>query len=225
MEEIVVHGHIASQPSRSVILFCELSKLKYRLQEVNLPAGEMSRKSFKPLNPHREIPVVVCQGYNLWESGAIIQYLADKFNVDNQYYPKNAEIRGRILAYLHWHHENVRRPIYTFIKKKVLFPIMLGKPEITLEKENKLREKIFGVCRDLEWVLEETGFVARTQQVTIADIFAFNEIVSGHYVGIQISGFSRLSKWFETIAKIPEVKKVCDSVLNEFRLVNGSPKL
>ena len=225
MEEIVVHGHLASQPTRTVIIFCEFSNLKYRLQEVNFLAGENLRKSFKPLNPNREIPVIVYQGYNLWESAAIIQYLADKFNVDNQYFPKNPEIRGRILAYLHWHHENVRRPIVTFLKKKIFYPMMLGKPELTKEQESKLREKAFGVCRDLEWVLEETGFVARTQQVTIADIFAFNEIVSSHFVGVQISGFSRLSEWFEKISEIPEVKKVCKTVLNEYRSANGIPKL
>ena len=103
--------------------------------------------------------------------------------------------------------------------------MILNKPEITQDKELKLREKALGVFKDLEWVLEETGFVARTQQVTIADIFAFNEILSSYFVGVRISGFPRLTQWFEKIAEIPEVKHVCSTVLNEFRTANRSPKI
>lgn len=226
MEEVItIHGHLASQPSRTVIIFCELSKLKYRLQEVNFLAGENMRRAFRSLNPNREIPVVVYQGYNLWESGAIIQYLADKFSVDHQFFPKNPEIRGRILAYIHFHHENVRRPLFTYIKKKLIFPMILGKPEPTVDQENKLKAKAIGVCKDLEWVLSETGFVARTQQPTIADIFAFNELISAHLIGVLITGNKNLEKWFEIIAEIPEVKEVCKTVIQDYRAALSNPKL
>lgn len=224
-EEVAVYGHLASQPSRSVMIFCEVSKIKYRLHEVNFLAGENLRRAFRSINPYGEIPAIVYQGYNLWESCAIIQYLADKFSIDNQYFPKNPEIRGRILAYLHFHHENIRRPIVNYMKKKIFFPMMLGRPEPTAQQEMKLKKKAMRVSKDLEWILSETGFVARTPQPTIADIFAFNELLSGYIVGVQIAGNKNLEKWFETIAEIPEVKEICKTTLNEYRSASNTPKL
>ena len=225
VEQLVLFGHPMSQPSRSVQTFLEVSKLKYELKEVNIFAGEHLKRSFRAINPHQEIPVLVHQGFHLWESPAIVQYLSEKFNIDNSYFPKNPEQRAKIVSYLHWHHEHVRRPIVTYMKKKVLFPMILGKPEPTKDQEEKLKSKMNEVLASLEWLLQSSQFLARSQNVTIADVFAFNEIINASLVELNIAKFPNLMRWFEDVAAIPELQKVCGSLISDYREFIRKPKL
>ena len=104
-ESLKIYGLMLSQPMRTVIAFCKLSNVPYEYQEVSIPKGEHLTEDFARINPHQRVPAIVHGDYNLWESPAIVAYIADAFNVDNQWYPKDIKVRGRINAYLHWHHQ------------------------------------------------------------------------------------------------------------------------
>jgi glutathione S-transferase len=225
MADLIIYGHPMSQPSRSVEIFCQLAGLKYQFQEINIFAGEHMKRNFRAINPFQEIPVLKHKEFILWESAAIIQYLAENFNIDSSYYPKNPQIRGKVMAYLHWHHENVRRPITQYARKKVIYPMMLGKPEPSPAQLEKLLKKREEVCQTLEWILQTSTFLARTENVTIADIFAFNEIISGSYFGLSIVKYPKLMSWFQKVASVPEVQKVCGSLLSEYQESMKNPKL
>lgn len=225
MVELVLFSNPMSQPSRSVQTFLEISKLKYELKEVNIFAGDHLKRSFRAINPHQEIPVLLHQGFYIWESPAIVQYLSEKFDIDNSYFPKNPEQRAKIVSYLHWHHEHVRRPIVNYMKKKVIYPMVLGKPEPSKVQEDKLKTKMNEVLISLEWLLQSSQFLARSENVTIADVFAFNEIISASLVELNIAKFPRLMSWFEKVAAIPELLRVCGSLISDYREFISKPKL
>lgn len=48
------------------------------------------------MNPNMKVPVLKDADYILYESHAIVRYLGNKFNIDNDWYPNDAKIKGKI---------------------------------------------------------------------------------------------------------------------------------
>lgn len=211
MSELEIYGYIVSQPMRSVLAFCKLSGIPYTFHEFTYLKNEYLTEEFSKINPHQEIPAIVHNGYNLWESAAIVTYLADAYNIDNQWYPKDPKIRGRINAYLHWHHQNTREPITGYLMAKVVDPTFFGQPELTAEKEAIYITKLNEFYANFNWILSDTHYIARTSQPTIADIFAYNECKSGKEISINLDGNPIIKAWYNEIEVIPVVKELDDA--------------
>ncbi|OMJ95320.1 hypothetical protein SteCoe_1380 [Stentor coeruleus] len=211
-----IHGTQLSQPTRSVIEFCKFCRIDFNFIYVNIPKGEQLSVEFQKLNPFGLVPVILHEGFNLWESPAIITYLADAYDTDTQWYPKDRKIRARIDAYLHWHHENVREPIAGYVRGKVIGPLFFGFSELSEDDEVKLREKMHNSLRQISEIIRENRFIARTEQLTIADIFAFNEIFNTQIVNLDLSGYPDIVRWYNDIASIPEVVETSDGVIERF---------
>lgn len=209
MSDLKVYGHIISQPVKSVLAFLKLSNIEYTFEVVDLLNGGNLKEEYTQINPYQAVPAIVHNGFNVWESAAIIAYIAESYNVDNQWYPKDLKIRARINAYFHWHHQNTREPIMNFLIGKMLAPKLYGKPELTEEQEVPLRAAVNEFLGNLKWTIASTRYVARSEHPTIADIFAFNELapISGL---VNLDEHPEVKSWFLEIAAIPAVKELSD---------------
>ena len=172
--------------------------------------GELAKEDFTRINPNQTIPAIVHDGFSVWESGAIVEYLADAFAVDNQWYPKDIKIRARINAYVHWHHQGTREVITGYVRAKVVAPKFGGAPELTEEAEAPFKASVEKYFELLTSILADTHYIARTAQPTIADIFAFNEIASGSLIPLNIEAYPAVASWFTEIAAIPAIQEVSD---------------
>ena len=203
-----VHGHPLSQPFRSVIIFLKLSVVEYEFHHVNLIERQHLTEEYSQINPHQEVPAIVHEDFNLWESAAIINYIADVFNVDDQWYPKDIKIRARINSYLHWHHQNVREPIAGYILVKVIGHKFFGLSEPTPEVVAGAKAEYDKAFESLKWTLADTGYIGRTPEATVADIFAYSEVAQTILLGEDLSGFPEVKAWFEKIGANEVVKEV-----------------
>jgi glutathione S-transferase len=72
--------HVAPPSPRAfkVIALANYLRLEYELQPVDLIKGDQMRPQFAALNPNKKMPVLEDDGFVLWESNAITQYLASK---------------------------------------------------------------------------------------------------------------------------------------------------
>ena len=213
MSQLEIYGNVLSQPVRSVLAFCKLSGIEYNLHEVNFLQGETTTEEFTKLNPFQSIPVIVHNGYNLWESAAIVKYLADAYNVDNQWYPKDIKIRGRIDAYLHSHHGTTRTAITGYLRAKVAGPRFYGRPELTEETEAPFIAKLNQFYEEFTTALSQSHYAARTAQATIADVFAYNEFSSGRIIPLNLDPQPAIKAWFEEIGAVPQIREIEDEHL------------
>ena len=212
MSDLKVYGFIPSQPCRTVFAFLKLSNIDYTFVKVDSLLGENLTEEFAKINPFQAAPAILHGDYSLWESGAIITYLADTFDVDNSWYPKDAKIRGRINAFIHWHHQGVREPCMSYLVAKFTGPKLKGMPVLTEENEVPIRERFNQFLGDLKWLLKDTGYVARTEGPTIADIFVFNELT----VVLNLFSFEQhpeIKSWFDQIGAVPQVKELTDECM------------
>lgn len=204
--KLEIYGNPISQPSRSVIIFCKFSKIPHTFHEVEfLAKRENTTPEYMKISPFQEIPALVHGKFNVWESPAMVTYLADAFDVDNQWYPKNIQIRARINSYLHWHHQNIRTPLINYTLAKIILPRFFGGKEIKPEVEAKHKENIGKLLESVAWMLKSTGNIARTSQLTIADVFCFSELAGAMMIPIDLTPFPIIQEWFQRIRTIPEV--------------------
>ena len=64
---------------RKVSIALEELSLPYEVISVDLAAGDQREEAFLALNPNNKIPVIEDDGQVIWESGAILLHLAEKY--------------------------------------------------------------------------------------------------------------------------------------------------
>lgn len=70
--------------------------LDYEYISLDLQAGEHRQPDFLAINPVGKVPAIVDGDLKLWESGAILLYLADKYSSD----PKTPEHRAELARWV-----------------------------------------------------------------------------------------------------------------------------
>jgi len=76
--ELAILGRITSINVRKVTWTADLIGLSYRTEVWGLPHRDPREAEFLKLNPNAQVPVILDDGFVLWESGAIMRYLAEK---------------------------------------------------------------------------------------------------------------------------------------------------
>ena len=96
-----LYYHPASTCSRRVLLTALHLEIKLDLVIVDLFNGAQNTPQFLQLNPNHQVPVLEHDGFVLWESYAIMQYLAD-LTTPQTLYPMDASARADINRWLFW---------------------------------------------------------------------------------------------------------------------------
>jgi len=86
------HGH-GSPYSWRVWLALELKAIPYELKVLSFQAGDTTKPEFVALNPRHQVPTIVDDGFALWESTVILEYLDERFTSGAKLYPGDAHWR------------------------------------------------------------------------------------------------------------------------------------
>lgn len=218
-DQLHVYGTMASGPVRCIVSFCRLSSIPYEFHEVSLMKKENFSPEFTRINPFQTVPAITHGDYNLWESSAIVTYLSEVFDTDNKWYPKDLKIRARINAYLHWHHDGVRSVIAQYTRPKFIFPKFFGAAELSAEADAKLRTEFEKVFETIKWLISDTGFIARTPESTIADIFACCELTQTKMFNYSFDAYPEVKLWYDSIMStevLAEVSQVIYEIASKF---------
>jgi glutathione S-transferase len=96
-----LYYHPASTCSRRVLMTAHHLKIKIDLTLVDLFKGEQNSAEFLKLNPNHLVPVLEHDGFVVWESYAIMQYLAD-ITPGQSLYPIDPRGRADVNRWLFW---------------------------------------------------------------------------------------------------------------------------
>jgi len=89
---------------RKVSIMLEECGLEYRVHPVNIRAGEQFKPEFVAICPNSKIPAIVDGSLSLFESGAILFYLAEK---TGRFLAGSNPARARTLEWLMWQMANI----------------------------------------------------------------------------------------------------------------------
>ncbi|XP_021895285.1 glutathione S-transferase T1-like [Carica papaya] len=77
--KLKVYADRMSQPSRAVIIFCKVNGIDFEEIKVDISKGQQYSPEFRDINPMRNVPAIVDGKFKLFESHAILIYLACAF--------------------------------------------------------------------------------------------------------------------------------------------------
>ena len=96
-----LYAIVGSPNSRKVLAIVNHTGIAIDIEYLDLFAGDTQKPDYKALNPNAMVPTLVDGDLHLWESNAIIQYLADKAG-DKQLYPTDLKQRADIHRWQAW---------------------------------------------------------------------------------------------------------------------------
>ncbi|CAN0907610.1 Glutathione S-transferase T1 [Linum grandiflorum] len=167
-----------SQPSRAVILFCKLNRIDFEEIRVDLSKRQHLSPEFAAINPMKAVPAIVDGRFKLFESHAILIYLACVFpGVADHWYPADLFRRAKIQSVLDWHHSNLRRGGVGFVFNKALAPA-LGlplNPQAAAEGEKILTSSLSKL--ESFWLKGSGKYLLGGNQPSIADISLVCELM------------------------------------------------
>ena len=175
-------------------------ELPYQVVPVNIGAGEQFKPEFLAITPNHRIPAIVDpegpggRPLHLFESGAILIYLADK---TGKLLPKSGEARYRAIEWTMWQMGGpgpMLGQVHHFVKYNK------GKAPYAEERYLKEAHRLYGV---LDRRLANREFVADTY--SIADIAIWPWISRFEWQTIDLKQYPNVKRWYETIAARPAV--------------------
>ena len=96
-----VLGRVTSINVRKVLWAADELGMAYQREDWGLPLRDLQVSEFLALNPNGQVPVLLDGDFALWESNAILVYLAEKAG-DGRLLPGEMQARGVVLQWLGW---------------------------------------------------------------------------------------------------------------------------
>jgi glutathione S-transferase len=102
-----VLGRVTSINVRKALWALDELGLAYEREDWGLPLRDPKVPEFLALNPNGQVPVLVENGFVLWESNAILIYLAER---EGKLLPDQLEARALVLQWLGWQAAELNPP-------------------------------------------------------------------------------------------------------------------
>jgi GSH-dependent disulfide-bond oxidoreductase len=179
-------------------MFLEEAGLPYQLHPVHIGRGEQFKPEFLRIAPNNRIPAIVDQApadggapLSIFESGAILLYLADKLA---RFIPQDLRGRNVALQWLFWqmgglgpmagqnHHFGQYAP------EKIPYAI---------ERYSKETARLYGVLN--KHLADGRDYIA--SEYSIADMACYPWVVPYEKQGQKLEDFPHLAQWFTRVAQ------------------------
>ncbi|KAF2407661.1 glutathione S-transferase N-terminal domain-containing protein [Pseudomonas antarctica] len=192
-----------------VSLFLEEAGLPYKVHPINIGQGDQFKPDFLKIAPNNRIPAIVDQNptdggapISLFESGAILLYLAEK---TGQFLPKDLRGRQEALQWLFWQMGGLgpmagqNHHFSQFAPEKIPYAIKRYVDETA---------RLYGV---LDRRLADRPFVAG-DDYSIADMAIYPWIVSHKWQSQRLEDFPHVQRWFNSIKERPATVRAYELV-------------
>ncbi len=195
-----------------ITIFLEETGIPYTVHAVDIGKGEQFKPEFLKISPNNKIPALVDpdgpggQPLSLFESGAILLYLAEK---TGQFLPRDIRVRYQVLQWLFFqvasqgpmlgqaHHFRV------YAKEKLTYAI---------DRYTNESARLYHV---MDRQLTDNKYFGG-DLYSIADMAIFPWIRSHERQGQRLEDYSHLDRWFTMMTARPAVQRGV-SVLEELR--------
>ena len=190
-----VFGDVFSGNCYKIKLLLELLELPYQWQHVDIMNGESRSQSFLSINPNGKIPALCLQsGENLWESNAILNYLAE----GTRFLPDSKLERARVLQWQFF--EQYSHEPYVAVARYI--SRYLGMPESRREEYFAKHEGGYKALTIMENHLSKCDFFVG-DKASIADISLYAYTHVADEGGFELDRFPRIKAWLARIETLP----------------------
>ncbi|CAA7390925.1 unnamed protein product [Spirodela intermedia] len=178
MSKLKVYADRISQPSRAVLIFCKVNGIDFEEVRIDLAEGQHKSPQFQEINPMEQVPAIVDGRFKLFESHAILRYLAYTFpGIPDHWYPADVSSQAKINSILDWHHSNLRVGGVRLVLNSALGPT-LGLP-LDPQAAAKAEKLVVSSLSKIEtvWLRGDGKFLLGSSRPSIADLSLVCEIM------------------------------------------------
>ncbi|MDA9885573.1 glutathione binding-like protein [Burkholderiaceae bacterium] len=175
----------------------------WQAHPINIGTGDQFQPAFLEISPNNKIPAMVDpKGPNgkpmhLFESGAILLYLASKFN---RFLPKSDAAKFETLQWLMFQMGGVGPMLGQAHHFRIYAP---EKIDYAYDRYTNEAKRLYGV---LDKQVQKHPYIAG-KQYTVADIATFPWLRSWQNQGIDWKNYPALKDWFDRVSDRPAVKR------------------
>ncbi len=194
-----LYGFAGSPNTWKVRAFAEHIGVPIEFAVVDLTKGEQRKPAFLEINPTGRTPALVDGNFKLWESTAIMQYIASKKK--NDLWPDDAKTRAHIMQWQSWQLQHwadacepllMERVVKAFFNLGAPDQVVIGKAEEAFLKEGSMLDAHLG---------RHSHLVA--DRLTLADFSAASYLFHAERAGMPIAKFNNIRRWFGEVSALP----------------------
>ena len=166
--------------------------LEYDVKKIDLSSGTQRERWFLELNPNGRIPVLQHGEDIIFDSGAILYYLANKYK---RLMPKSETGRIKVIQWLMFQMSGIgpmqgqANVFYRYLDDKI--PVAISRYQ---NECRRLYEVLDKQLEDKEWLCED---------FSIADIANWCWVRVYYWAGIEINGLDHLKRWMDLMENRP----------------------
>lgn len=188
-----------------ISIFLEECEIPYNLVPVNIGAGDQFDPAFLKISPNHRMPAIVDHDVegdpiSVFESGAILQYLAEK---TGRFLPTDIRGRVEVLEWLFWQMANLG-PMLGQVSHFVNYAPQIADIDhsYALERYRNEGQRLF---RIMDERLATRDYLAG--EYSIADMASWAWIKAVSIFGEDLDVYPHLTRWLEAIGERPAVEK------------------
>ena len=191
-----------------ISLMLEECGLPYTMKAVNIGKGEQFRPEFLAISPNNRMPAIVDHApadggapVSVFESGAILIYLADK---TGRFLPKELRARSDVMQWLMWQMGGLG----PMAGQNGHFRLYAPEPvPYAVERYSKEVDRLYGV---LDTQLAHTGHFVAGAEYSIADMAIFPWVRTYKAQQVALANFPHVRAWYEAIGARPATQRALD---------------
>lgn len=190
-----IYGDILSGNCYKIKLLCSLLDIEHEWIHIDILRQETHTQAFLELNPNGKVPTVVLgSGESLWESNAIVNYLAH----GSELVPDDPFKQAKVLQWQFF--EQYSHEPYIAVARYIAQYLKL--PEARKAEYHSKQTGGHKALAVMEQQLQETDFLV-SEQYTVADIslYAYTHVASEG--GFDLTLYPGISAWLARIAAHP----------------------
>jgi glutathione S-transferase len=209
-----------SPNSRKVLAVIQHLGLALEMQVVNLLEGEQLRPEFLRLNPNHTTPTLEDGDFVLWESNAIMQYLAGMVPGNGLWWPAEPRLRCDISRWqcwqlAHWHGEACGPLIFERVVKSVTGqgepdPAVVAKAETSF---HRFAAVLDGHLKGRQWLVGSG--------VTLADLAVAAPLMHADRARLPIEGYGEIRRWYDRVEALDAWQKSAPPPLAHHAMPHG----
>ena len=169
--------------------------LPYVVRVIDFAANEQKADWYVKLNPNGRIPTLIDYGFALFESGAILIYLAEK---TGKFLPRDTQSRSRVMQWLMFQMSAIG-PMMG--QANVFLRYFPEKIQPAIDRYQREVTRLFGV---LDRQLAAHEYVVG--DYSIADMALWPWVSGYEWSGVSVEEFSNLQRWLAKVAERPAVQ-------------------
>ncbi|PNP47419.1 hypothetical protein TGAMA5MH_01238 [Trichoderma gamsii] len=195
---------VATPNGIKISILLEELGLEYKVRAIDVSINEQKGPWFLKINPNGRLPAITDKwtdgsDIHVFESGAILQYLVDRYDKDNRVsYSRDSKEIWEVNSWI-----GGVGPMQG--QAKHFINAAPEKNQYSIDRYINETRRLYSVMES-QLAKSTSGFLVGNR-VTIADCALFGWVLDRDYTGISLDKFPHIDKWLRTLSQRPAFQK------------------